>query len=337
MKKNAPRKSTHRSPARFIARVLPGARPGPLPGFVAPCIPTLKLTVPTGERWLYEIKHDGYRMQARLEEEKPSLLTSSGLNRTGRFKSIVASLRELPANSVVIDGEAVVPDDTGVANFSLLQSELSAGRSNSMVFYAFDLLYLDGFDIRAAPLVDRRRVLAELIGSGVGNILFSAHTEGDGKAIYQHACAIGLEGLVCKLQDSPYRSGKSTAWLKVKCIQRDTFSIVGFSPDRESVASLLLAKRKGGSLEYVGKADTGFTRKAAHDLYRLLHPLAAAKPALAVRGRHPNTIWVRPEYEAEIDYRAITVDGLLRHAAFKGLRPRARTIRTAPAKNGYRK
>ena len=111
--------------------------------------------MPTGERWLYEIKHDGYRMQARLEKGKPSLLTSSGLNWTGRFKPVVASLRDLAANNIILDGEVIVPDDSGVADFSELQSELSAGRSNRMIYYAFDLLYLDGFDIRAAPLTRR--------------------------------------------------------------------------------------------------------------------------------------------------------------------------------------
>ena len=308
-----------------MARVLPGARPAPFPGFVAPCVPTLKATVPTGDRWQYEIKHDGYRVQARLEEGTPSMLTSSGLNWTGRFKSVLASLRDLPANSIVLDTEVIVAGDDGVADFSLLQAELAAGRSNRMVCYAFDLVYLDGFDIRAAPLADRRRVLAELLGSGgVGNIVFSAHAEGDGNTIFERACAMGIEGLVCKLRDAPYRSGRNETWLKVKCVKRDTFTIVGFSPNRESVASLHLAKRKGKSLVYVGKAGTGFSRKVAHDLYRLLHSLAVAKSALAVPGRHANTMWVRPEYAAEIDYRAITADGLLRHAAFKGIRAKKR-------------
>lgn len=131
---------------------------------------------------------------------------------------------------------------------------------------------------------------------------------------------MGLEGLVCKLQDTPYRSGKSTAWLKIKCVKRDTFTIAGFSPDRERVAYLHLAKREGKKLIYVGKAGTGFSRKVAHELYRMLHPLAVSRPALAVPGGHPNTVWVRPDRVSEIEYRAITSDSLLRHAAFKRLR-----------------
>ena len=317
--------STHRSSARFIARVLPGSRPSAFPGFIEPCSPTLKSAVPVGERWLYEVKHDGYRIQAHLREGKPALLTSSGLNWTGRFKSIASSLTDLPANDIIIDGEVVVPNEKGIADLSLLQADLSAGRSDRMVYYAFDLLFLDGFDIRAAPLIDRRRVLSELLGpKPVGHIAFSSHTEGDGKAIFEHACAMGLEGLVCKLKDRPYRSGKSEIWLKVKCVARDTFTIVGLVPDRTSVASLHLARRDGKSLVYVGKVGTGFSRKVAHELHQLLCPLATDTPPLTMPVRNPKTVWVRPEHQAEIEYRAITGDGLLRHAAYKRLRTRGR-------------
>lgn len=314
------RKSTHRSPARFIARVLPGATPAPFPGFVEPCIPTLKSAVPMGARWLYEIKHDGYRVQAHLVGGKPTLLTSSGLNWSGRFRSIARSLVELPANHIIIDGEVVVPDENGVADFSLLQADLSKERSDRMLFYAVDLLFLDGFDIRAAPLIDRRRVLAELLGpKPVGQIDFSAHTEGDGHAIFEHACAMGLEGLVCKLKDRPYRSGKSETWLKVKCVQRATFTVVGFVPDRVSIASLHLARLDGKTLTYVGKVGTGFSRKVAYELRQILQPLATRKPVVRPLVREQKTTWVRPDIEVEVEYRAITRDGILRHASYKGV------------------
>jgi bifunctional non-homologous end joining protein LigD len=314
------RESTHRSPARFIARVLPGAKPTPFPGFIEPCSPTLKAAVPVGDQWLYEIKHDGYRVQAHLVAGRPALLTSSGLNWSGRFRSIAKSLVDLPANHIIIDGEVVVPDDSGVADFSLLQADLSKGRSDRMRYYAFDLLFLDGFDIRAAPLIERRRVLAELLGpKPVGPVLFSKHTEGDGTTIFDRACAMGLEGLVCKLKDRPYRSGKSEGWLKVKCVRRGTFTIVGFVPDRTSIASLHLARRDGRTLAYVGKVGTGFSRKIAYELRQLLQPLAITKPVVRPPVREPKTTWVRPEREVAVEYRAITSDGLLRHASYKGL------------------
>jgi bifunctional non-homologous end joining protein LigD len=314
------RTATHRSPVRFTARMLPGARPGPFPGFIVPCAPTLKAAVPTGERWLYEIKHDGYRVQAHLVEGKPALLTSSGLNWTGRFRSIAQSLGDLPANSVIMDGEVVVPNDKGIADFSLLQAELAAGRSARMLYYVFDLLFLDGFDLRAAPLIERRRVLAELLPVQAGNpIVFSAHLEGQGQTIFDHACAMGLEGLVCKLRDSPYRSGRSQTWLKVKCVQQDIFTIVGFVSDGSAVAALHLARREGKALVYVGKAGTGFSRKAARELHQILAPLAIDKAPVATPMRDAKSTWVRPQYQAVIAYRAITGDRLLRHAAYKRL------------------
>lgn len=314
------RRTTHRSQARFTARVLPGARPVPHPGFVEPCVPVLKPAVPTGERWLYEIKYDGYRLQAHLRGGRPALLTSSGLNWTGRFRSIAGDLVDLPANNLIVDGEVAVPNEHGVADFSLLQEDLSTGRSDRMRYYAFDLLYLDGFDIRAASLIDRRNVLAALLGpKRVGHIAFSAHTEGDGNLIYEHACGMELEGLVCKLRDAPYRSGKNHTWLKVKCTQRGSFAIVGFVPAQDAIAALHLARREGRGLVYAGKVGTGFSRRAAHELRQRLDPLATRNPALKLPVREPQSVWVRPELDAMIHYRSITADGLLRHAAYKGM------------------
>ena len=192
-----------------------------------------------------------------------------------------------------------------------------------MLYYAFDLLFLDGFDLRAAPLIERRRVLAELLPVKTGSpIVFSAHLEGQGQTIFDHACAMGLEGLVCKLRDSPYRSGRSQTWVKVKCVQQDIFTIVGVVSDGSAVAALHLARREGKSLVYVGKVGTGFSRKVARELHQVLAPLAIEKPPVATPVRNAKTMWVRPQYQAEIEYRAITGDGLLRHAAYRRLRER---------------
>lgn len=322
MQKSRPkgkRISTHRSPARFIARVLPGARPAPFPGFVEPCTPTLKTTVPAGPRWQYEIKHDGYRIQAHLQEGKPTLLTSSGLDWTGRFKSIARSLIDVPANHIILDGEVVVPNGAGIADFSLLQADLSTGSSRRMLYYAFDLLFLDGFDLRQAPLVERRRVLAELLRpQPLGQFVFSAHMEGDGGTIFEHACAMGLEGLVCKLRDQPYRSGNIGGWVKVKCVRRGTFTIVGFVPDRDAISALHLARRDGDELTYVGKVGTGFSRKMAHKLRQLLDAITIKKQAVLIPTRQAKTTWVSPRLQAQIEYRGVSSDGFLRHAAYKG-------------------
>ncbi len=159
---------------------------------------------------------------------------------------------------------------------------------------------LDGFDLRAAPLIERRKVLAELLPVKPGSpIVFSAHLEGHGQTIFDHACAMGLEGLVCKLRDSPYRSGRCQTWLKVKCVQQDIFTIVGFVSDGSAVTALHLARREGKSLVYVGKVGTGFSRKVARELHQILAPLAIDKPPVATPVRDAKTMWLRPHYQAE--------------------------------------
>ena len=302
--KTKPKRSTsHRSPARFIARVLPGARPAPFLGFVEPQVPILKRDPPNGERWVFEIKLDGYRVQAHLRGGKPALKTRSGLDWTGRFRSIAKALGDVRANDLILDGEVVVPDANGVPSFSLLQAELAAGRSGAMLFHVFDVMFLDGFDLRAAPLIERKRVLAELLAPVAPPILFSPHTEGDGKTIFEHACEMGLEGIVAKRRDAPYRSGKSETWTKIKCVTRASFSVIGFDPDRDSIAALYLARREGKSLVYAGKVGTGFTRKSAHALRQVLDTVLVDRPLVKLPMRTPKAVWVRPQFEAEIEYR----------------------------------
>ena len=315
-----PRRSTHRSQARFVARVLPGATPAEMPPFVSPCLPTLRAKVPTGDRWIHEIKFDGYRVQGRLTTGVPSLLTRNGHNWTHRFATIAAALAELPANNLVIDGEIIVADPRGASDFNALTNALEKGRSAELRYYVFDLLHLDGFDLRAAPLLDRKRVLAELIGTDRSPILISEHMEADGALMFQRACEMGLEGIVSKLRDAPYRSGRSESWIKVKCVLRETYPIVGFVPDgARSLAALYLARRTADGLVYVGKAGTGFTVKGAQELRQKLDGLVVEKTPLTVPLRKPKAVWVKPVLRADIEYRAVTGDGLLRAASFKGL------------------
>jgi bifunctional non-homologous end joining protein LigD len=302
--------------------MLPGARPAPFPGFIGPAIPTLRSRVPTGGGWLCEIKFDGYRVQLHLNGGRPTILTRGGYDWTGRFATIAAALKQWPANDLILDGEVIVPDERGIARFSDLQADLAAGRKDRMVGYVFDLLHLDGFDLRAAPLIERKRVLRELAASApTGPLLFSDHLESDGAAAYKHACAMGLEGLVCKRADAPYRSGRTETWLKVKCTTREVLQIVGFVPaDGGTIAALYLGRRKGRSLEYAGKAGTGFTARTARELRTLLDVHAIDDPPLTVPLRKPKATWVNPVVAAEIEHRGITSDGLLRHASYKKLR-----------------
>ena len=201
-----------------------------------------------------------------------------------------------------------------------MTNALEKGQADGLRYYVFDLLHLDGFDLRAAPLLDRKRVLAELIGTDRSPILLSEHMEADGALMFQHACEMGLEGIVSKLGDAPYRSGRSESWIKVKCVLRETYRIVGFVPDgTRSLAALYLAQRTADGLVYVGKVGTGFTVKGAQELRKRLDGLVVEKAPLTVPLRKPKAIWVRPVLQAEIEYRALTGDGLLRAASFKGL------------------
>jgi bifunctional non-homologous end joining protein LigD len=212
-----PRRSTHRSPARFIARTLDGAVQVPFPGFIEPCSPTLRKVPPPGEAWVHEIKHDGYRVQAHFNSE-PRIYTRRGNEWAARMPAIAAALRALPANNVILDGELVALDAKGRESFYELPNELEVRVKARLVYYAFDLLYLDGFDLRRAPLVDRKRVLAELLsGVGLNLIRYTEHLEGDSATVLEHACKLGLEGIVSKRADAPYRSGKNPGWIKVKC------------------------------------------------------------------------------------------------------------------------
>ncbi len=184
-----PRATTHRSSARFSARVLPGAAPAPHPGFIAPCEPKLKRTPPTGERWLSEIKHDGYRVQAHLDGGRARLFTRRGYDWTPRFAALAGALTEVPANSLVLDGEVIVQGETGVADFDALQADLASGRSERMVYFAFDLLYLDGFDLRNAPLIERKRILGALLDEAKSECFHLAqHLEVAPALVFEQAC-----------------------------------------------------------------------------------------------------------------------------------------------------
>lgn len=178
----AKRTSTHRSPVRFTARTRPGAEPAPFPGFIRPQLATLRYSVPSGSDWLHEIKFDGYRIQGHLIEGRPALITRNGHDWTHRMPALAYALARVPANHLIVDGEIIVPDSKGRSDHDALKDALGSGRqSYRFVFYLFDLMHLDGFDLRAASLIDRKRVLAELIRDVGQPILYSDHMEANGQ------------------------------------------------------------------------------------------------------------------------------------------------------------
>jgi bifunctional non-homologous end joining protein LigD len=298
--------------------MLPGAKPAEYPGFIEPCLAKLWRHPPPGERWVREIKFDGYRMQAHLRAGKVSIYTRRGHDWTPRMPSIAAAIEQQLANDLILDGELIAQGREGHSDFGLLQEDLGSGRQDRMIYYAFDLLYLDGFDLRAAPLIERKRVLDELL-MRTGPIAYSEHIKADGEKMMEQACTMGLEGIISKRRDAPYRSGRGESWIKTKCVLTDRFTIIGYVPDvNGALGAVRLAKREKEKLVYVGKAGTGFTRSSAMKLRSQLDAIRRATSPVP-RLRKPGTTWVEPKLEAEIDYRAVTGDGHLRHPSFKGL------------------
>jgi bifunctional non-homologous end joining protein LigD len=305
-----------------------GAKKGILPPFVGPALAELVESAPKGGNWLHEIKLDGYRMQARIDGGEVKLLTRKGLDWTKKFKPVVNALKELKILSALLDGEIVVEDEAGVSSFSALQQELKGGKGERFVYYVFDLLYLDGEDLRKATLADRKaalRLLFDDLPQG-GIIRFSDHLEEDGATLVRHACRIGLEGIISKRADQPYRSGRGGDWVKSKCTQRQELVIAGYLPSsaaKKAVGSLVMGVYEAGKLIPVGRVGTGFTSEVAGALYQTLtsieikaSPFVSKIPAAASR----SVKWVKPELVAEVEFRGWTHDGMVRQGSFQGLR-----------------
>jgi bifunctional non-homologous end joining protein LigD len=313
-----------RSSTRFSARMIAGAVPATdMPGFIPPQLATLKLKPPGGDRWIHEIKYDGYRVQVHVDRGKVQVFTRSGLDWTKKFHIIAESFEGLPIDRGIFDGEVCVIKD-GRTDFSALQAELSSGRQRSLVFYMFDLLFLDGFDLRKSPQIERKRILKSLYDETrmKAPLLYSEHLTDDPQAMFEAAARLNWEGIISKRVDAPYRSDRNEGWLKIKVSQREKFPIVGFIKDPGGIAALYLGKRVGKELTYVGKVGTGFTRAVSADLRKKLDAIVTPKSKLTGRVNKPKATWVHPLLVAEIKYRDITAEGYLRHSSFKGLAKR---------------
>lgn len=298
-----------------------------MPKFVAPCLATLSGVV-RGGQWVHEIKFDGYRLQARIDGDDVRLLTRTGLDWTDRFSALVAPLRQLGLTSAVLDGEVVVQDASGASNFVALVEALKAGRSGDMVYYLFDVMHLEGVDVTGATLLDRKQLLETVLARAPdsGPLRFSQHMECDAQAMFDEACRLGLEGIVSKRKDLAYRGGRRDEWRKTKCIHTDEFVIGGYidhSSVKGAIGSLAFGYYDNGKLIYAGRVGTGWDHATAAALWSGLQPLRTK--ALPFSARPDTTRWrklkyVEPRLVAQIEYRGWTADGIIKHAAFKGLR-----------------
>jgi bifunctional non-homologous end joining protein LigD len=282
---------------------------------------------PDGEGWLHEVKYDGYRIGCALDGGRATLWSRRGKDWTGSFPDVAAACRRLPARSALLDGEvaALLPD--GRTSFQALQNAFAAGAGATLAYFAFDLLHLDGADLAGRPLAERKAALEKLLAGAGGIVRYAPHVVGGGAAVFREACRLGLEGIVSKRADQPYRPGRNAGWVKTKCVLRQELVVGGFTdPEgaaRDGLGALLVGHRDGAALRFAGKVGTGFTNPQARALRARLEALAAAECPFTPRpegwlGR--NAHWVRPELVCEVAFTEWTSDGKIRHPSFQGLR-----------------
>jgi bifunctional non-homologous end joining protein LigD len=292
------------------------------PPFQPPQLATLVDEVPPGSSWIHEYKYDGYRLLLAVGEGVATAWTRKGLDWSDKFKALVKAAAKLPAGCL-IDGEAVAVDEAGRPSFQLLQSTLKEQKGANLVFYAFDLLVDRGEDIKKLPNIQRKERLAALLKGVHPPILFGDHVIGRGEELFREVCKAGGEGIISKKAGATYSGTRTRNWLKIKCIQRQEFVIVGWSESdkRRGFRSLLLAAKEKGKLTYVGKVGTGFNARLIEDLMERMEPLAVDKAPVEVpRGDRKGAHWIEPKLVAEINFSEFTDDGILRHPSFIALR-----------------
>ncbi len=304
----------------------PGAVRGSVPEDQAPQLCKLADVPPTGREWVSEIKFDGYRLLAHVRDGNARLITRNGHDWTDRLPAVAAAVARTQVRSAVLDGELVALRADGVSGFPELQAALSAGQDQKLFLYLFDLLELDGWDLRGCALTDRKAVLENRI-EWTGMLRFSGHTEGAPAALHRNACKMKLEGIVCKKADATYQAGRGHGWVKLKCLGREEFIVLGWTPpggSRTGIGALHLGyfDPKGG-LHYAGAVGTGFSEKVLTALRQQLEPLKSAPPHHLLVAGDPldsSIQWVKPEMVAEVEYTAWSGSGRVRHAVYLGSR-----------------
>ena len=317
------------------------------PKWIKPQLTRLVVEAPAGDDWLHEIKYDGYRMHARIDGGQVKLLTRTGLDWSHRYRRTIEALRSLPLKSAYLDGELCALRPDGVPAFSRLQAAMDEGRTDQLVLYVFDLLHLNGESMARLPLLERKDRLQALFAKDIDGLRYSEHVVTDGPRFRQHACRLGLEGVISKRVDRPYAPGDRGIWVKSKCLNREEFVVVGWTDpegSRSHIGALLLGYyTEDGRLHYGGRAGTGITTKELKRLASVLAPLKVARMPLAEppprdsRFGSPLQLskvhWVRPEVVVEVTYLTWTEDNLLRQVSYQGQRedkPAKQVVRSIP-------
>lgn len=300
-------------------------RQDPWPGFIQPQLPRLVTTVPEEEgTWFHEMKYDGYRIQGHLQHGVGTLYTRNGLDWSNYFPHILNTLEKMGAHDAIFDGEIVALDEVGRSHFQKLQNTLKSKNDKGLVYYIFDLLYLDGEDLRSKTLAERKELLKSLLKKDSKNIKYSEHVTEEGHDFFTVSCDHKLEGVVSKLSDSPYRSGRNDLWVKTKCSERQEFVIGGWTGPqggRTGLGALLLGVYDKDRLRYVGKVGTGFSRKSLSTIKDILKKIERSSTPFHVKSPKGKEIhWVKPEKICEVSFGNWTQEGMLRSPVFQGLR-----------------
>ncbi|HKO29887.1 MAG TPA: non-homologous end-joining DNA ligase, partial [Nitrospiraceae bacterium] len=323
---------------------LTGARHAPQAKGNLPQLATLADEVPQGDEWVHELKFDGYRILCRVNNRSAKLFTRNGNDWTTKLHRIAEAAGALPLKNAWLDGEVVALKPDGSISFQALQNAFDTRSETNLVYYVFDLLYLDGYDLKHAALLDRKGALAAIVPSDAsGLIRYSEHITGRGEAVFAGACRSGMEGIVSKRIDAAYLAGRNRNWIKVKCGLRQEFVVGGFtdpSGSRAAFGALLLGVYDGQQqFHFVGRAGTGFSERSLKELHKRLirleqsrSPFVNPPNGLDARGVH----WVKPRLVAEVSFAEWTNEGLLRQAAFQGLRedkPAKSVIKEGPGRS----
>jgi bifunctional non-homologous end joining protein LigD len=317
------------------------------PKWIKPQLTRLVDEAPAGGGWVHEIKYDGYRMHARIDGRDIKLLTRTGLDWSHRYRRTIEALGSLKVKSAYLDGELCALNGDGVPVFSRLQAAMDEGRTGQLVFFAFDLLFLNGVSMAQLPLIKRKERLQRLFKKEIGGLRYSEHVAGDGPSFRAQACKLGLEGAISKQADRPYAPGDRGIWVKSKCLNREEFVVVGWTDpegSRSHIGALLLGYYTDGErLHYAGRAGTGMTEKELKRLAGVLASLKVPKMPLAEPPPRDSRFgaplklsrvhWVRPEVVVEVTYLTWTEDNLLRQVSYQGQRedkPARQVVRPIP-------
>ncbi|QIG69041.1 ATP-dependent DNA ligase protein [Rhizobium phage RHph_N1_15] len=298
----------------------------PMPARIEPCLAELNSRPPKGAEWRYEIKWDGYRAHIHREPNGVRILTKNGHDWTHKFPAIAEAALKLSPTTYIMDGEIVVLDEQGRSDFNLLVSSLGGRSGNkaapNAILMAFDILYHNGSDLRAMAYAARRVILEKALKRAIGAIRLSEEIDADPDLLFSKACELELEGIIAKHAEARHMPGRTGTWRKIKCVQSDTFQIVGYQPSGSSglIARLLLAQEVKGKLVYAGSVGTGFKSRDHRELKPLLDELKVSKPAIPISTSRQNLVFTKPLLYAEIQFRGWTTDKKLRHPSYKGLR-----------------